>query len=55
MSTKSIVEKKNTNDELKRELNKTTVKKALSSVLKNDILNNIEMKLSGDIKTIKKI
>ena len=41
--------------ELKRELNKTTVKKALSSVLKNDILNNIEMKLSGDIKTIKKI
>jgi len=32
--------------ELKKELNKQNVKKALSSVLKNDILNNIEMKLS---------
>jgi hypothetical protein len=32
--------------ELKKELNKKNVKKALSSVLKNDILNNIEMKLS---------
>jgi len=32
--------------ELKRELNKQNVKKALSSVLKNDILNNIQMKLS---------
>lgn len=32
--------------ELKKELNKHNVKKALNSVLKNDILNNIEMKLS---------
>lgn len=32
--------------ELKKELNKQNVKKALSSVLKNDILNNIQMKLS---------
>jgi len=32
--------------ELKKELNKKNVKKALSSVLKNDILNNIELKLS---------
>jgi hypothetical protein len=32
--------------ELKKELNKKNVKKALNSVLKNDILNNIEMKLS---------
>ena len=32
--------------ELRNELNKTNVKKALSSVLQNDILNNIEMKLS---------
>ena len=31
---------------LKMELNKDSVKKALKSVLKNDILNNIEMKLS---------
>lgn len=31
--------------ELKKELNKQNVKKALSSVLKNDILNDIEMKL----------
>lgn len=30
--------------ELKKELNKVNVKKALSSVLKNDILQNIEMK-----------
>lgn len=32
--------------ELKKELNKSNVKKALSSVLKNDILNNIQMKLN---------
>ena len=32
--------------ELRKELNKQNVKKALSSVLKNDILNNIEMKLN---------
>ena len=32
--------------ELKKALNKSNVKKALSSVLKNDILNNIEMKLN---------
>ena len=32
--------------ELRNELNKMNVKKALSSVLQNDILNNIEMKLS---------
>ena len=32
--------------ELKKELNKKNVKKSLNSVLKNDILNNIEMKLS---------
>ena len=31
--------------ELKKELNKKNVKKALNSVLKNNILNNIEMKL----------
>jgi hypothetical protein len=30
--------------ELKKELNKANVKRALSSVLKNDILQNIEMK-----------
>lgn len=36
--------------QLKKELNKANVKKALGSVLKNDILNNIEMKLSGSIK-----
>jgi hypothetical protein len=36
--------------QLKRELNKANVKKALGSVLKNDILNNIEMKLTGSIK-----
>lgn len=35
--------------ELKKELNKANVKKALNSVLKNDILNNIEMKLSKPI------
>lgn len=35
--------------ELKKELNKSNVKKALNSVLKNDILNNIEMKLSRSI------
>ena len=32
--------------ELKKELNKGNVKKVLNSFLKNDILNNIEMKLS---------
>lgn len=32
--------------ELKNELNKANVKKALSSVLKNDILHNIEMKFN---------
>ena len=32
--------------ELRRELNKQNVKKALKTVLKNDILNNIEMKLT---------
>lgn len=32
--------------QLKNELNKENVKKALSSVLRNDILNNIEMKLT---------
>jgi len=32
--------------QLKKELNKITVKKALSSVLQNDILNNIQMKLN---------
>ena len=32
--------------ELKKELNKANVKRALNSVLKNDVLNNIEMKLS---------
>lgn len=31
---------------LRLELNKKTVKKALSYVLKNDILNDIDMKLS---------
>jgi hypothetical protein len=31
--------------ELRNELNKSNVKKALSTVLQNDILNNIEMKL----------
>lgn len=34
--------------ELKNELNKVNVKKALSSVLKNDILHNIEMKFNLD-------
>ena len=37
--------------ELRNELNKANVKKALSSVLQNDILNNIEMKLSLESKT----
>ena len=32
--------------QLKKELNKGVVKKALSSVLQNDILNNIQMKLN---------
>ena len=34
--------------ELRSELNKANVKKALSTVLQNDILNNIEMKLTID-------
>lgn len=34
--------------ELKKELNKSNVKRALSSVLKNDILQNIEMKFKLD-------
>jgi arginine utilization protein RocB len=34
--------------ELRNELNKANVKKALSTVLQNDILNNIEMKLTLD-------
>jgi hypothetical protein len=34
--------------ELRKELNKGTVKKALSSVLKNDILHNIELKFKID-------
>jgi hypothetical protein len=37
--------------QLKKELNKDTVKKALNSVLQNDILNTIEMKLK--LKLIK--
>jgi len=36
-------------NQVRKELNKDNVKKALSSVLKNDILNNIEMKLSCSI------
>jgi len=36
--------------QLKMELNKENVKKALSSVLRNDILNNIEMKLTCSVK-----
>lgn len=36
-------------NQLRKELNKDNVKKALSSVLRNDILNNIEMKLSCSI------
>jgi hypothetical protein len=39
--------------QLRKELNKVTVKKALSSVLQNDILNNIQMKL--DISADKEI
>lgn len=35
--------------QLRKELNKENVKKALSSVLRNDILNNIEMKLSCSV------
>jgi hypothetical protein len=38
--------------QLKKELNKTNVKKALSSVLQNDILNNIQMKLHISSKDI---
>jgi len=41
--------------ELKKELNKKNVKKALNSVLKNDILNNIEMKLSLIEPPVKKL
>lgn len=40
-------------EQLRRELNKDTVKKALNSVLQNDILNNIQMKLT--IKHDKKL
>jgi hypothetical protein len=36
-------------NQLRKELNKDNVKKALSSVLRNDILNNIEMKLSCSV------
>jgi hypothetical protein len=35
--------------QLRKELNKDNVKKALSSVLRNDILNNIEMKLTCSV------
>lgn len=40
--------------QLRKELNKYNVKKALNSVLKNDILNNIEMKLRCSINDKKK-
>jgi len=36
--------------ELRKELNKTTVKRALKGVLKNDILQNIEMKITTSPK-----
>ena len=36
-------------NQLRKELNKDNVKKALSSVLRNDILNNIEMKLTCSV------
>lgn len=42
-------------NQLRKELNKENVKKALSSVLKNDILNNIEMKLTCSISEKKKL
>ncbi len=41
--------------QLRKELNKDTVKKALSSVLRNDILNNIEMKLTCSVTEKKAI
>lgn len=41
-------------NQLKKELNKENVKKALSSVLKNDILNNIEMKLTCSVSEKRK-
>lgn len=41
--------------QLRKELNKENVKKALSSVLRNDILNNIEMKLSCSVTEKKSI
>jgi hypothetical protein len=42
-------------NQLRKELNKDNVKKALSSVLRNDILNNIEMKLSCSVTEKKKL
>ena len=42
-------------NQLRKELNKDNVKKALSSVLRNDILNNIEMKLSCSVIEKKKL
>lgn len=39
--------------QLRKELNNKTVKKALSSVLQNDILNNIEMKFDISMNEIK--
>jgi hypothetical protein len=41
--------------QLRKELNKDNVKKALSSVLRNDILNNIEMKLTCSVSEKKSI
>lgn len=37
-------------DELRREFKKDNIKKALSSVLQNDIMNNIEMKITCESK-----
>ena len=42
-------------NQLRKELNKDNVKKALSSVLRNDILNNIEMKLTCSVTEKKSI
>jgi hypothetical protein len=42
-------------NQLRKELNKDNVKKALSSVLRNDILNNIEMKLTCSVTEKKNI
>jgi hypothetical protein len=42
-------------NQLRKELNKDNVKKALSSVLRNDILSNIEMKLSCSVTEKKKL